>query len=142
MNVIKIQAELSEKEYKQLQRLRELQTPYFEQIEELEPKFHFILLGKGEDKRAIMTVGNWKQVLEKHVRELCPWGLDKIQPAIYTYTICTKSKILFDGYTICYALSNTTHKEPDRQEAAFDVREYRMKPIKEPKINSIITEDL
>lgn len=142
MNNIKIQAELSEREYKQLQRLRELETPYFEQIEELEPKFHFILLGKGDDKKAILTVGNWKTLLEKHVRELCPWGIKKVEPGLYPYTLATRSKILYEGYVICETESKITGDKPHRQEANFDLREFRFKTIKEPVTNSIITEDL
>jgi hypothetical protein len=138
MNNIKIQAELSEKEYTQLKRLRELQTPFFDQIEDLEPKFHFILVGD----KAILTVGDWKHLLEKEVRTLCPWGLKKIEAGVYKYTTATRSKILYEGYTICECESKTTGKLPERQEASFDIREFRFKPIKEPKSNSIIVEDL
>ena len=112
-----------------------------DQLEMFEPevyeqKFKYILI----QKVAIQVTGNWRSIVEREVRSLCPWGIKQVIPGLYNYVYSTPAKILHEGYTLIRDTSQP--KDCQREIAQFNVKDFRMKTIKAPESNNIIPEYL
>lgn len=103
-----------------------------------EPKHKYILI----QKMAIQVTGDWRPIVDREVRTLCPWGIKQVIPGLYNYVYSTPSKILHEGYTL---LKDTSQKKllgTECEVAQFSVNDFRMKQIKAPESNKIVAEFL
>ena len=125
--------EMTKDELEHLSNTRKnLTLPLFPEGTDFEARELYILIGtqKGE-MYAIRTVGDWKNILLKLIRQLCPWGVKTINPGIYKQDYYSKSKLLHSGYTILEDL-NVQHVNFYRN---LTVQEQRFKLVPEPKSN-------
>jgi hypothetical protein len=140
---MKIQAEMAGEELKQLSRIREKQTLSFDFTNEMEEKYSFILIGTHQgNKIAVKCVGNWKEIVTREVRKLCPWGIKTVNPGLYVHTTATSSYIRFNGYVICEDTHINLRGEKPSYDCGFNVNEFRFKVVPEPKSNLIEPEYL